>query len=153
LTEDFTQVEHLTPMLSLASSYNAEDLNDWDASLKRFLNMDPDVDIAYGVEPKFDGGSIALVLRKTTYCVRAATRGNGAIGEEMTNNAKVIRSIPLKAEISKYGIYRVELRGEVLIRKDVFAKMNAQRAADGLQLLPMPAIPPPEACASKSPRR
>jgi DNA ligase (NAD+) len=133
LTEDSTQVEHLTPMLSLANSYNAEDLNDWDASLKRFLNMDPDVDIAYGVEPKFDGGSIALVY-ENDILVRAATRGNGAIGEEMTNNAKVIRSIPLKAEFSKYGIYRVELRGEVLIRKDVFAKMNAQRAADGLQL-------------------
>lgn len=133
LTEDFAQVEHLTPMLSLANSYNAEDLNDWDASLKRFLNIPLDADIAYGVEPKFDGGSIALVYENDVL-VRAATRGNGSIGEEITNNAKVIRSIPLKAAFSKYGIHRVELRGEVLIRKDIFEKMNAKRAADGITL-------------------
>ncbi|HOY20123.1 MAG TPA: NAD-dependent DNA ligase LigA [Haliscomenobacter sp.] len=133
LTEDFSQVEHLIPMLSLANSYNAEDLNDWDASIKRFLNIDPDTDLDYGVEPKFDGGSIALVYENDVL-VRAATRGNGIIGEEITNNAKVIRSIPLRAEFSKYGIHRVELRGEVLIRKDVFEKMNAKRAAEGITL-------------------
>lgn len=133
LTEDFAQVEHLTPMLSLANSYNAEDLNDWDASIKRFLNIDPDAAIAYGVEPKFDGGSIALVY-ENDLLVRAATRGNGAIGEEITNNAKAIRSIPLRAAFSKYGIHRVELRGEALIRKDVFEKLNVKRAAEGLPL-------------------
>ncbi|WP_421797852.1 NAD-dependent DNA ligase LigA [Haliscomenobacter sp.] len=133
LTEDFSQVEHLTPMLSLANSYNAEDLNDWDASIKRFLNIDPDTELAYGVEPKFDGGSIALVYENDVL-VRAATRGNGVIGEEITNNAKVIRSIPLKAAFSQYGIHRVELRGEVLIRKDIFEKMNAKRAAEGVTL-------------------
>lgn len=133
LTEDFAQVEHLTPMLSLANSYNAEDLKDWDASLKRFLNIDLAAAIEYGVEPKFDGGSIALVY-ENDLLVRAATRGNGSIGEEITNNAKVIRSIPLRAEFSRYGIHRVELRGEVLIRKDIFEKMNAKRAAESLTL-------------------
>ncbi len=133
LTEDFSSVPHLTPMLSLANSYNAEDLNDWDASIKRLLNMPEDVEIAYGVEPKFDGGSIALVYENDVL-VRAATRGNGVLGEEITNNAKVMRSIPLKAEFSKYGIYKVELRGEVLIRKDVFEKMNEKRAKEGLTL-------------------
>lgn len=133
LTEDFAQVEHLTPMLSLANSYNAEDLNDWDASIKRFLNIDPDAAIAYGVEPKFDGGSIALVY-ENDLLVRAATRGNGSIGEEITNNAKAIRSIPLRANFSKYGIHRVELRGEALIRKDIFEKLNVNRAAEGLPL-------------------
>lgn len=133
LTEDFAQVEHLTPMLSLANSYNAEDLNDWDASIKRFLNIDPDAAIAYGVEPKFDGGSIALVY-ENDLLVRAATRGNGSIGEEITNNAKAIRSIPLRANFSKYGIHRVELRGEALIRKDIFEKLNVKRAAEGLPL-------------------
>lgn len=133
LTEDFAQVEHLTPMLSLANSYNAEDLNDWDASIKRFLNIDSDTAIAYGVEPKFDGGSIALVY-ENDILVRAATRGNGSIGEEITNNAKAIRSIPLRANFSKYGIHRVELRGEALIRKDIFEKLNVTRAAEGLPL-------------------
>lgn len=133
LTEDFSQVEHLIPMLSLANSYDAEDLNEWDASIKRFLNIDSETELAYGVEPKFDGGSIALVYENDVL-VRAATRGNGVMGEEITNNAKVIRSIPLKATFSQYGIHRVELRGEVLIRKDIFEKMNAKRAAEGVTL-------------------
>ncbi|GAB5555672.1 MAG: NAD-dependent DNA ligase LigA [Saprospiraceae bacterium] len=133
LTSDFNSVEHLSPMLSLGNSYNAEDLNDWDAQLKRLLSIDTETDIAYTVEPKFDGGSIALVY-EGDQLVRAATRGNGVLGEEMTNNARVIKSIPLKAAFSKYGIHRVELRGEVLIRKDRFEKINEQRAAEGQSL-------------------
>lgn len=133
LTSDFASVEHLSPMLSLGNSYNAEDLNDWDAQLKRLLNMEPEVDIAYTVEPKYDGGGIALVY-EADRLVRAATRGNGIMGEEITNNARVIKSIPLKANFSKFGMHRVELRGEVLIRKDRFTKINQQREAEGLTL-------------------
>jgi DNA ligase (NAD+) len=133
LTSDFESVEHLNPMLSLGNSYNADDLNEWDAQLKRLLNMDPDTEIAYTVEPKYDGGSIALIYEKDEL-VRAATRGNGIMGEEITNNARVIRSIPLRAAFSKLGIYRVELRGEVLIRKDRFEQINQQREEEGLSL-------------------
>ncbi len=133
LTSDFPSVEHLVPMLSLANSYNAEDLKDWDAKLKRLLSIDPNDDIAYAVEPKFDGGSIALVYEEGRM-VRGATRGNGRMGEEITNNARVIRSIPLKADFQQYGLRKVELRGEVLIRKDIFKKINEQRAKNGLSL-------------------
>lgn len=133
LTSDFESVEHLTPMLSLGNSYNAEDLKEWDAQLKRLLNMDAELDIAYTVEPKYDGGSIALIY-EADQLVRAATRGNGVMGEEITNNARVIRSIPLSAGFSKRGIHRVELRGEVLIRKDHFEKINEQRAEEGQSL-------------------
>lgn len=137
LTSDFPEVEHLTPMLSLANSYNAEDLKDFDAQIKRFVNMEEEVEIEYVVEPKYDGGSIALVY-EGDQLVRGATRGNGRVGEEMTANARVIRSIPLKAAFSKYGIQKAELRGEVLIRKDNFKKINEERAKQGLSLFANP---------------
>lgn len=130
LTSDFPSVEHLTPMLSLANSYNAEDLKDFDEQVKRFVGLEADVDIEYVVEPKFDGGTIALVY-ENDLLTRGATRGNGKLGEEMTNNAKVIRSIPLKADFSKWGLQKVELRGEVLIRLDNFDKVNKKREVEG----------------------
>jgi len=130
LTSDFPSVEHLVPMLSLANSYNAEDLIDFDAQIKRYANLPEGQDIEYAIEPKYDGGSIALVY-ENNQLVRAATRGNGTVGEEMTNNARVIRSIPLKADFAKFGIYKAELRGEVLIRKDRFKKINEERAKEG----------------------
>lgn len=83
LTSDFPSVEHLTPMLSLANSYNAEDLLEWDEQIKRVASIDAATPIEYVVEPKFDGGSIALIY-ENDYLVRAATRGNGKEGEEMT---------------------------------------------------------------------
>lgn len=133
VSADFPSVDHLTPMLSLANSYNAEDLLEFDQQLKRMLNMDPEADIEYAVEPKFDGGSIALVY-ENDHLVRGATRGNGRQGEEMTANARVIRSVPLRANFSDKGFQRVELRGEVLIRKDRFAEINAKRIEEGLTL-------------------
>lgn len=133
VSDDLPAAVHLTPMLSLANSYNAEDLNEFDQQVKRMLNMAEDKDIRYAVEPKFDGGSIALVY-ENDQLVRAATRGNGVQGEEMTHNARVMHSIPLSAAFSKHGMHKVELRGEVLIRKDRFEKINKQRAKDGLNL-------------------
>ncbi len=133
LVSDFPSVEHLTPMLSLANSYNDEDLIEFDAQIKRYLNLPEDMDIEYSVEPKFDGGSIALVY-EGGQLVRAATRGNGVMGEEMTGNARAIRSIPLKADFARFGIHKVELRGEVIIRKDIFEKINKKRADEGLPL-------------------
>jgi len=133
LTEAAPSVPHLIPMLSLANSYNAEDLYEFDEQIKRLLNLPLDAEIEYAVEPKFDGGSIALVY-EADQLLRAATRGNGVEGEEMTANARVLKSIPLKAAFSQHGIYKAELRGEVLIRKDIFKKMNEARAKDGLPL-------------------
>ncbi len=135
LTNEFASVEHLIPMLSLDNSYNAEDLNDFDERIKKLTGEEGDIE--YVVEPKFDGGSIALVY-ENDLLVRAATRGNGQKGEEMTPNAKAMRSIPLQANFSKYGIQKVELRGEALIRKDNFDKINAKRQAEGKSLFANP---------------
>ncbi len=137
LTEDFQRVAHLTPMLSLDNSYNAEDLRDFDQSLKRLLFVDEEADISYAVEPKYDGGSIAVVYENDRL-VRAATRGNGTIGDEITANARVIRSLPLRAAFSQLGMYRVELRGEVIIRKDRFLEINAARQEADLTLFANP---------------
>lgn len=138
LTEDFETVPHLTPMLSLENSYNAEDLNNFDERIKKMIGTEiPDKGIEYCVEPKFDGGTIVLVY-ENDLLVRAATRGNGAQGDDITPNAKAIRTIPLKANFSKYGIQKVELRGEALIRKDLFDKVNETRLKNGKQLFANP---------------
>ena len=137
LNEDFAPVAHIVPMLSLGNSYNAEDLIDFDKQIKKLTNLDPDAEIEYCVEPKFDGGSIALVY-ENDFLVRGATRGNGTLGEEMTPNAKAMPSIPLKAEFSKLGIIKAELRGEALIRKDNFDKINEEREKQGENLFANP---------------
>jgi len=130
LAEDMPAVEHLRPMLSLENSYDAGDLRDWDQQLKRLLQLPLDENLEYAVEPKFDGGSIALIYADDML-VRAATRGNGVLGEDITANARAIRTIPLRAPFSTLGIRRAELRGEVLIRKDVFDQLNVQRGNKG----------------------
>jgi len=137
LSPDFPSVEHTVPMLSLGNSYNADDLNDFDRQVKKLCGLDPDSKVEYCVEPKFDGGSIALVY-EDDYLVRGATRGNGTMGEEMTPNAKAMPSIPLKAAFSKLGIVKAELRGEALIRKDNFDKINQERGKEGKVLFANP---------------
>lgn len=137
LTEEFNSVEHLVPMLSLANSYNAEDLNDFDRRIKEFAMLTEEDDVEYVVEPKFDGGSISLIY-ENDLMTRAATRGNGTKGEEMTPNARTMKSVPLRADFSKYGIYKVELRGEAVIRRDRFDKMNEEREKEGLTLFANP---------------
>ncbi|MEL6988827.1 MAG: NAD-dependent DNA ligase LigA, partial [Bacteroidota bacterium] len=135
LTSDFKSVAHLEPMLSLANSYNAEDLKDFDTSIKKLTGIEGDIE--YVAEPKFDGGSVVFVY-EDDYLKRAATRGNGTKGDEMTNNAKTIKSIPLKANFSQFNIKKVELRGEAIIRKDIFEKVNNKRAAQGLSVFANP---------------
>ena len=134
LTEDFSTVEHNVPMLSLDNSYNIDDLREWDKRVQGLTGLSS---IAYCVEPKFDGSSIALVF-EDDMLVRAATRGDGTAGDEITNNAKRMRSIPLHAAFSRMGARKVELRGEVVINKLRFAEINASREEAGLALLQNP---------------
>jgi DNA ligase (NAD+) len=134
LSEKFPAVSHLVPMLSLDNTYNAEDLRDWDKRCHDFIGEGV---IEYCVEPKYDGASISLIYEDGKL-VRGATRGDGVMGEEITNNIKQIRSIPLSAAFNKNGISQIEIRGEVVIHKEVFAAYNAQRVADGLSPLANP---------------
>ena len=136
LNPDLSAVTHLIPMLSLGNSYSANDLRDFDNQIVKLTRVQ-DNDIEYTVEPKFDGGSIAL-LYHDDYLIRAATRGNGQQGEEMTLNAKAMSSIPLKTTFSKFNIRKAELRGEAVIRKDYFEKMNDLRQTQGETLFANP---------------
>jgi DNA ligase (NAD+) len=134
LTKDFPTVQHLVPMLSLDNSYNADDLVDFDRKAREITGLK---EIEYCIEPKFDGGSISLIY-EDDHLVRGATRGNGVEGDDITTNIRQIRSIPLSARFSDYGIQQIEIRGEVLINKKSFAKYNEQLIEQGLPPLANP---------------
>ena len=120
LNNSFETVAHLVPMLSLENSYNAEDLIDFDRKAKEGAGLE---EITYCVEPKFDGASISL-LYENNLLVRACTRGDGVAGEDITNNIKQIRSIPLSIPLLENGIQQMEIRGEVIMSKKAFADFN-----------------------------
>lgn len=137
LNSDAVLVEHNTAMLSLDNSYNKDDLEEFDKQIHKLTQLEQGKPIKYYVEPKLDGGSIALVY-ENDLLVRAATRGDGVSGDDISNNAKALSSIPLSAQFSKYGIYKVELRGEAVIAKDRFENKNQQRQEQGLEVFANP---------------
>ena len=134
LTKDFPTVQHLVPMLSLENSYDAADLLDWDRKARELTGLD---NIEYCVEPKFDGASISLIY-DNDLLVRGATRGDGVAGDDITTNIKQIRSVPLSAKFSSYGIQQIEIRGEVLLNKINFKKYNEQLISQNLPPLANP---------------
>jgi len=134
LTRDFPTVEHLVPMLSLENSYNEDDLLDWDRKARELTGLEV---LDYCIEPKFDGASISLTYENDRLS-RGVTRGDGVAGDEITTNIRQIRSVPLAAAFSRYGIQLVEIRGEVLMNKNSFAKYNQQLAEQHLPPLANP---------------
>ena len=120
LNNNFETVAHLVPMLSLENSYNAEDLIDFDRKAMEGAQLN---DLEYCVEPKFDGASISL-LYENDKLIRACTRGDGIAGDDITNNIKQIRSIPLSIPLLAHGIQQMEIRGEVIMTKKSFADFN-----------------------------
>ena len=137
LTSDFPTVRHWVPMLSLDNSYNAEDLKDFDRQVRKLCGLNEMAIVEYVVEPKFDGGSIALNY-ENDYFTRAATRGNGEEGDEITNNARTIHSLPLSVKFRDLGVQKVELRGEVVLHKDDFIQINRDREKSGLPIFANP---------------
>jgi DNA ligase (NAD+) len=134
LTKDFPTVQHLVPMLSLENSYNADDLRDWDRKARELSGLET---VEYCIEPKFDGASISLIY-ENDFLTRAATRGDGVEGDEITSNIRQVRSLPLSALFSDYGLQQVEIRGEVLMSKKSFKKYNEELAAQNLPPLANP---------------
>jgi DNA ligase (NAD+) len=128
LIKTFEKVQHLVPMLSLDNSYNADDLIDFDRKVRELSGVE---NIEYCVEPKFDGASISLVYENDTLA-RGITRGDGEVGDDITPNVHQIRSVPMRANFSSYGIEQIEIRGEVMINKSNFAKHNETLVNDGL---------------------
>ncbi len=134
LNQQFVTVPHLVPMLSLDNSYNAEDLIDFD---RKALELSSLAQIEYCVEPKFDGASISLFY-ENDLLVRGVTRGDGVAGEDITQNIKQIKSIPLSAPFSSVGIQQIEIRGEIILHKAAFEKYNQQLIEQGLSPLANP---------------
>lgn len=134
LIKDFPKVQHLVPMLSLDNSYNAEDLLDFDRKSKELSGLST---ISYCVEPKFDGASISLIYENDVL-TRGATRGDGVTGDDITINIRQIRSVPLSARFSEYGIDQIEIRGEVLMNKNSFQAYNDALEQEGLSRLANP---------------
>jgi len=134
LTKEFPTVQHLVPMLSLENSYNEDDLLDWDRKARELTGLD---ELEYCIEPKFDGASISLTYENDRLS-RGVTRGDGVAGDEITTNIRQIRSVPLSAAFSRYGIQLIEIRGEVLMNKNSFKKYNDQLAEQNLAPLANP---------------
>jgi DNA ligase (NAD+) len=124
--DKFHPVTHLQPMLSLANARNEEELRAWDARVRKLAGEDAP-EITYGTEPKIDGLAISLVYEDGVF-VRGATRGDGEIGEDVTQNLRTIKVIPLRIEDAPPLL---EVRGEVYLPRSAFARLNEERAAAG----------------------
>jgi DNA ligase (NAD+) len=122
--DKFTPVEHLQPMLSLANARNEDELRAWEARVRRLSGRD---DIEYVTEPKIDGLAISLVYEDGSL-VRGATRGDGETGEDVTQNLKTIKAIPLRVDGAPPLL---EVRGEAYLPLAAFARLNEQRAEAG----------------------
>lgn len=130
----FTKVLHRKPMLSLANSYSPEEILEFDERVKKFLKTETPIE--YFAEPKFDGLSMELVYENGSL-VRAITRGDGTTGEDVTQNIKTIKSIPLRLKTSQPPAL-LEVRGEVLMFKADFVKLNDQQQENGQQTFANP---------------
>jgi len=120
--KSFAEVQHRTPMLSLNNAFGEDEVRAFDARIREALGA---AEVEYAVEPKFDGLAITLSYRDGVF-VRGATRGDGSTGEDVTENLRTVRTIPLKL---RKPVRDVEVRGEVLMLKRDFARLNdAQRA-------------------------
>lgn len=125
----FVQVRHLVPMQSLDNTYSAEEIADFVERLRRIL---PGEEIPFTIEPKVDGVAIALLYERGRL-VRAATRGDGTTGDEVTRNIRTIGVIPAKLHGKASAVPEVlEVRGEVYLPKETFARINAERDEQGL---------------------
>jgi DNA ligase (NAD+) len=119
--EVFAPVEHLVAMLSLDNAMAAEDLREFEARVRRAL---PGVTPGYVCEPKIDGLGVALLYERGRF-VRGATRGDGRIGEDITRNLRTIQSIPAALGGPLEGAAKLEVRGEVYMPREAFARLNA----------------------------
>ena len=128
--EGFESVAHQVPMLSLDNARNADELREFEARLMRLQDESPQP-LSYVVEPKIDGLGVAL-LYENGELVRGATRGDGRVGENITQNLRTIKSIPLRLDGELAHLSRLEIRGEVYMPRRAFARLNRQLEADGL---------------------
>jgi len=123
----FAPVTHRTPMLSLANAFDADEVRAFDRRIRTALESD---DVAYAAEPKFDGLAVSLVYQDGLF-VQGATRGDGSTGEDVTQNLRTVRSIPLRLKEPLGAGEALEVRGEVLMFKADFDALNARQQETG----------------------
>ena len=123
--EELGEVEHAAPMLSIDQSGEAADVREFDERVRRELGGDA---VAYTCEPKFDGLSVEVVYENGRY-VQAATRGDGRVGDDVTEQVRTIRSVPERLAGDPPG--RLSVRGEVFIPRDAFQAHNRERIEQG----------------------
>ena len=121
--EKFEKVKHTEPMLSLDNAFSYDEVKEFDKRIKKLLGTGDEVE--YTVEPKYDGLAIELTYRKGLL-YRASTRGDGYEGEDVTQNIKTIKSVPMRIEAERVPS-EIDIRGEVYMDLDEFEKLNKQR--------------------------
>lgn len=127
VAEGFSKIRHAVPMLSLANAFEAEEVTEFDARIRKYLGLGSDAPLAYTAEPKIDGLSLSLRYEKGKL-VQAATRGDGAVGENVTANARTIADVPQQITDAPELL---EVRGEVYMSHADFAALNDRQAAAG----------------------
>ncbi len=125
ITKNFKTIVHEHRMYSLANSYSKEDLLDWEKRIQRILG---DAEVLFTCELKYDGASISLTYEEGQLS-KAVTRGDGFQGDEVSTNIRTIRSVPLQLK-GDYPL-KFDIRGEIILPLDGFAKMNQERLAAG----------------------
>jgi len=134
--DGFGKVRHRVPMLSLGNAFEDEDVGDFVERVHRFLGLKADASLAFTAEPKIDGLSISIRYERGKL-VEAATRGDGAEGENVTQNVRVISQIP--QELGGKGVPRaIDVRGEIYMRPADFRKLNEAQAAAGEKVFANP---------------
>ncbi|WP_306533926.1 NAD-dependent DNA ligase LigA [Geobacter sp.] len=127
--DKFEQVTHRIPMLSLENAFTDSDIAEFDDRVKRFLGLPAAEEIAYVCEPKMDGLAVELVYENGILTV-GSTRGDGFVGENVTQNLKTVKSIPLRLK-GETPPELLEVRGEVFLPLAAFQRLNAQREEEG----------------------
>ncbi|MCX5801574.1 MAG: NAD-dependent DNA ligase LigA [Candidatus Eisenbacteria bacterium] len=139
--EAFREVRHFVPMLSLSNAFSEEEIRDFDTRMRKLLGVESGVekDVRYIAEPKLDGLAVELVYENGTLSV-GSTRGDGVTGEDVTQNLRTVRSVPLRLLPDRRRALPalLEVRGEVIIRIEEFKKLNREREREGEPLFANP---------------
>jgi len=128
--KEFKTVQHRIPMLSIDNTYSSDELIEFDKRVKRMADVEK---VDYVVELKYDGVAVSLIYEDGKFTL-GASRGDGFRGDDITENLKTVKTLPLYIPYKK----PIEVRGEVYMRKDDFEKLNRERAKNGEQLFANP---------------
>lgn len=126
--EKFDKIKHTEPMLSLGNAFTYDELREFDKRIRKILKTDSGIE--YTVEPKYDGLAMELTYRRGAL-VRASTRGDGFEGEDVTQNIKTIKAVPLRLDGVHPVPEEIDIRGEVFIDTAEFEKLNREREREG----------------------